>query len=518
MFRNFPITFLTVLIMVNPACQTGRDTEPVRPNILFIMSDDHGYQAISRYGAGLNQTPNIDRLAEEGVLFRNSFVTNSICAPSRATMLTGKFSHLNGQYTNGDTFDSSQVTFPKLLQKNGYQTALVGKWHLKSQPTGFDYWNILPGQGQYYNPDFIKLGERYQAEGYVTDLITDEALEWLDQRDPGKPFCLLLHHKAPHRTWMPDTTHFYLYQEEQFDVPENFFDDYDGRRAAAGQKMSIIEDMDLAYDLKMVDPEGAIQTPYRKWFEGQLGRMNEDQRRRWDEEYLPRIRAFKQAGLEGKELAVWKLRRYLTDYLRCIASVDENVGRVLDYLDANGLAEHTLVVYTSDQGFYLGEHGWFDKRFMYEESFRTPLIMRFPGGIKANGTKYELVQNIDYAPTFLDYAGVPIPEGIQGVSLRPVLEDQTPEDWRTSVYYHYYEFPNEHMVKKHYGIRTDRYKLIHFYDDIDDWEFYDLRTDPDEMNNLYGRERVQSLIDSLYKILEERRSYYHDEPFSQDQY
>jgi len=505
------VLFIILTFLIINGCKHEKNNAPSRPNILFIMSDDHGYQAISSYNGTLNQTPHIDRLASEGVLFRNSFVTNSICAPSRATMLTGKFSHLNGQYTNSDTFDSSQVTFPKLLQETGYQTALVGKWHLKSDPSGFDYWNILPGQGQYYNPDFIRMGERYRAEGYVSDLITDEAIDWLERRDENKPFCLLVHHKAPHRTWMPDTTHFNQFVDEQFEIPNTFFDDYQDRQAAAEQKLSVIKDMDLAYDLKMVDPEGEIQTPYRKAFEGQLARMNDVQRQRWDEEYIPKTRAFQEAGLEGKELAKWKLRRYLTDYLRCITAVDENVGRLLQYLDDHGLAENTLVVYTSDQGFYLGEHGWFDKRFMYEESFKTPLIMRYPNGFKGGGELVEMVQNIDYAPTFLDYAGVPIPEEMQGLSLRPLVEGHSPADWRTTVYYHYYEFPNEHMVKKHYGIRTPRYKLIHFYDDIDTWELYDLEADPDEMNNLIGSEDLQPVIETLMKKLDLLRIQYADQ-------
>ena len=477
---------LLVFVVFSQFCKTGGDktNEASRPNIIFIMSDDHGYQAISCYDDKLIETPNIDRIANEGVMFSRAFVTNSICAPSRATLLTGKFSNLNGQYDNRDKFDGSQLTFPKLLQQSGYQTALIGKWHLKSDPTGFDYWNILPGQGQYYNPDFIEMGKKYRVPGYATSLITDFSIDWLNNRDKDKPFCLLVHEKAPHRTWMPDTSYFSMFEKEDFDIPANYFDDYEGRLAAKEQKLSVIKDMDLAYDLKMIDKEGEIQTPYRKWADGFLTRMDPKQRAAWDNEYIPKIEAFKKAKLKGKALAEWKLRRYLTDYLRVIASVDDNVGRLLDYLDESGLADNTIVIYTSDQGFYLGEHGWFDKRFMYEESFRTPLVIRYPDGMKRKGVVDELVQNIDFAPTFLDYAGAPVPEEIQGVSLRPLLEKTADANWRKSVYYHYYEFPNEHGVKQHYGVRTDRYKLIHFYNDIDEWEMFDLENDPQEMNNI----------------------------------
>ena len=501
---------LLLLVILANSCKVPKQESLKNPNIVFIMTDDHGTQALSCYDGRYNRTPNLDRIANEGVMFTRSYVSNSICAPSRAVMLTGKHSHENCMINNSLTFDGTQQTFPKLLQETGYQTALIGKWHLGSNPTGFDYWNILPGQGQYYNPDFIEMGEQKRAEGYATTLITDFALDWLDRRDAAKPFCLLVHHKAPHRTWMPDTTHLDLFEDENFTLPDTYFDDYKGRQAAAGQKMSIIKDMDLVYDLKMLDYEGEIQTRYRKSFEGQVGRMNSRQREKWDAEYLPRIREFKKAGLKGKELAEWKYRRYMTDYLRTIASVDENVGRLLEYLEENRLLENTVIIYTSDQGFYLGEHGWFDKRFMYEESFRTPLMIRLPWESRVTGEVRQLVQNIDLAPTILDLAGVGIPEDMQGLSLKPLMIGDPPGDWRKALYYHYYEYPNEHMVKRHYGIRTGSYKLIHFYYDIDTWEFFDLEKDPQEMHNLIGDPEYTVFIDSLKKELYALKEYYHD--------
>lgn len=489
-------------------CQ--RKEKPVeKPNILYIMADDHSYQTISAYSDKLIQTPNIDRIADGGVIFENSFVGNSICAPSRATLLTGKHTHKSGQIDNSVTFDSTQVTFPKLLQQVGYQTAMVGKWHLRSNPTGFDYWNILPGQGQYYNPDFNEMGNKKRYEGYCTDITTDLALNWLDKRDKSKPFCLLLHHKAPHRTWQPDTLYFDEFKDKTYPVPETFFDDYKGRRAADEQKMSIREaDMDIQYDLKMEDDQGRIQSRFPRMHHA--SRMNDEQKRAWEVHYKPITKDFLEAHLEGDALSLWKYQRYMRDYLSCIRSVDDNVGRVLDYLELNGLMDNTLVVYTSDQGFYMGEHGWFDKRFMYEQSLRTPLLMHLPKGYPAQGKITQLVQNIDYAPTFLDLAGMSIPKEIQGVSLKPIFLNQKDLIWRNAIYYHYYEYPNEHAVKRHYGIRTDRYKLIHFYFDIDKWEFFDLKEDPDEMHNLIYSDKYTSLIDSLRTELTKLQVIYED--------
>ena len=511
------LVFIAIVLSIFGSCkhQGEENNALVRPNIIFIMSDDHAYQALSCYDGSLNQTPNIDRLAKEGLIFMNSFVCNSICAPSRASLLTGKFSHMNGQFDNRIRFDSSQLTFPRLLQESGYETAIIGKWHLKSQPTGFDYWNVLPGQGHYYNPDFIRMGKRERVEGYVTNLITDFSLEWLEIRNKEKPFCLMVHHKAPHRTWMPDSTHFSLYEPENFPLPSNYFDDYKGRLAAGEQKMSVIEDMDLVYDLKMFDEEGEIPSRYRNWYLPMLDRMNEGQRKAWDREYNEKTKAFKNADLKGEELAIWKFNRYLADYLKCIASVDDNVGRILDYLEQSGLSDNTIVVYTSDQGFYLGEHGWFDKRFMYEESLRMPLIMKLPGDSEAREIG-QLVQNIDFAPTFLDLAGIKIPEEMQGVSLLPLMEGKDSEGWRESIYYHYYEYPGGgHSVKRHYGIRTERYKLIHFYDDIDSWELFDLEQDPREMNNLISDPDYTEIFEELKKSLVAAGHEYKDSIISQ---
>jgi arylsulfatase A-like enzyme len=493
------------------ACKTKEADVKERPNILFIMSDDHSYQTISAYDKRFIETPNIDRIAKEGVVFTNSFVGNSICGPSRATMLTGKHTHINGQINNDVTFDGSQETYPKLLQQAGYQTALIGKWHLKSDPTGFDYWSVVPGQGQYYNPDFIEMGVEKQYEGYVTTLTANFAIKWLDkQRDKSKPFCLLMHNKAPHRTWEPDTTYLDDFEDKTFPLPDNFFDNYEGRQAAAEQHLSIrANDMDLFYDLKMEDPEGEIKTRF-PWYKGHTTRMNAAQKAAWDAHYQPIAEDFKKQNLSGDELYKWKYERYMKDYLSCIKSVDDNIGRVLDYLEEQGLADNTLIVYTSDQGFYMGEHGWFDKRFMYEESFRTPLLMHLPKGYENRGAVTELVQNIDYAPTFLDVANVEVPEAIQGVSLKPLFQKEEPKEWRKALYYHYYEFPNEHMVKRHYGIRTDRYKLIHFYKDIDVWELYDLQNDPQEMHNLYGQADYAEITKDLKSQLKDLQVQYKD--------
>ncbi len=495
--NTIPLFFIALLFTVLfIKCNPKEDIPTDPPNILYIMSDDHGYQAISAYNDKLIQTPNLDRLADEGVIFRNSFVTNSICGPSRAVMLTGKHSHLNGMLDNSTKFDGSQQTFPKLLQNAGYQTAMVGKWHLKSDPTGFDYWNILPGQGQYYNPDFIEMGEKKQIEGYVTNITTDIALNWLNNRDTKKPFCLLLHHKAPHRTWQPDTTYLASFLKNQYPVPDNFFDQYENRQAAKAQRLSIRQnDMDLVYDLKMQDDENKVETRF-KWRMDHTARMNDAQRAAWKKHYDPIVQRYLKDTPKGDNLYLWKYQRYMQDYLACIRSVDDNVGRVLDYLDENGLRDNTLVVYTSDQGFYLGEHGWFDKRFIYEESFRTPLLMRLPKGYRKRGEINQLVQNIDYSATILDIAGIAIPKDIQGISMKPILLGEDTE-WRDALYYHYYEFPNEHMVKKHYGVRTEKYKLIHFYDDIDVWELYDLEKDPNEMDNLFGQSQYEDTIKKL---------------------
>ena len=513
MKRNQLFILTGAAAVLLPSCaQKNKQNEPEKKmNILYIMCDDHSYQTISAYDRRFIQTPNIDRIANEGIRFTNSFVANSLSGPSRACLLTGKHSHKNGFTDNTKRFDGSQQTFPKLLQQAGYQTAVVGKWHLTSDPTGFDYWNILTGQGDYYNPFFIDNGVKKQIEGYATNITTDLALDWLEtKRDKEKPFCLLLHHKAPHRTWMPDTCDLDLYEEVVYPVPETFYDKYEGRIAASEQEMSIIKDMDLVYDLKMADKENEIHTTtgLEKSGRNLYNRMTPAQKAAWDRHYDPIIKKFKEQKLTGKALAEWKYQQYMHDYMRVIHSVDRNVGRVLDYLQKNGLLENTIIVYTSDQGFYMGEHGWFDKRFMYEESFRTPMLVRFPGGTK--GDIPEMVQNIDHAATFLQLAGAPVPEDIQGESYLPLLKGEKPKDWRTSLYYHYYEFPAEHAVKRHYGVRTERYKLMHFYNDIDVWELYDLQNDPQEMHNIYNEPGNEALIDSLKAELHKLQKQYDD--------
>ena len=479
-----------------PSCNSlGQIGKKERPNIIYIMTDDHASHAMSCYDSKVNTTPNLDRIANEGMRFNNSFCTNSICAPCRAVVLTGKYSHINGKIDNSrQAFDGSQQTFPKLLQKAGYQTAMIGKWHLRSDPTGFDYWNVLPGQGLYYNPVMIEMGERKKYTGYVTDIITDHALKWIKERDPNKPFCLMYHHKAPHRNWQPSPEHLRMYDEVTMPEPDNLFDDYANRgRAAKEQDMTISKTMN-ENDLKLVAPKN----------------LTPEQKKLWDAAYNPKNEAFRKANLQGKDLVRWKYQRYIKDYLRCIASVDDNVGRVLDYLDASGLAKNTVVVYTSDQGFYLGDHGWFDKRFMYEESLRMPLLVRYPREIKPGSVSDAIVLNLDFAATFLDYAGVPVPDDIQGESMRAVLRGKTPRNWRKSTYYHYYEYPAVHSVKRHYGVRTQRYKLIHFYHDIDEWELYDLKKDPREMKSVYNDPAYADIVQELTAELKRLRQKYKD--------
>ena len=512
------------------ACDSGQSgAQPQKLNIVYIMCDDHSYQTVSCYDGRFMRTPNIDRLAQEGARFTNSFVANSLSGPSRACLLTGKHSHKNG-FTNNEhgVFDGSQQTLPKLLQAGGYQTAMVGKWHLVSDPTGFDYWDILTGQGDYYNPVFIRNGERLVREGYATDLTTDVALEWLEHRDPDKPFCLFLHHKAPHRSWMPDGQDLGMFDAVDFPLPDTFYDDYAGREAAGKQEMSIIADMNLIYDLKMADRENEFHTPdnpalesygrdlYRRDLApGELvpGRMNAEQQAAWDAYYDPIIQKFKEditeGRLSGSALSEWKYQRYMRDYCSVIHSVDRNVGRVYDYLKEHGLLDNTLIIYTSDQGFFMGEHGYFDKRFMYEESFRTPLVVRLPGGLSGRDIE-AFVQNIDYAPTLLEAAGLPVPEDIQGESFLPILKGRRPAHWRKSLYYHYYEYPAEHAVRRHYGVRTARYSLMHFYNDIDEWELFDLKKDPQQMHNLYGQRGMEKITEKLRKELVRLQRQYDD--------
>ena len=489
----------------------GQSKEKKPLNIVYIMTDDHTAQMMSCYDKRYMHTPNLDRIAKHGVRFTSSYVANSLSGPSRACMITGKHSHANG-FTDNTTcvFDASQPTFPKMLQRAGYQTAVFGKWHLESLPTGFDKWEIVPGQGDYYNPRFIEMnGDTINQKGYLTDLITDKSIDWIEnQRDKGKPFCILIHHKAIHRNWLSKIEDLHLYEDRTFPVPRNFYDDYEGRPAAAAQEMSIDKDMDLIYDLKMDRDD--LNSSLKPTYLNMIKRMNPQERKAWHEFYDSIASDFYSRNLKGRELAEWKFQRYVRDYMKVVKSLDDNVGRVLDYLEKSGLIENTLVVYTSDQGFYIGEHGWFDKRFMYEESFHTPLIMRLPEGFDRRGDISEMVQNIDYAPTFLEIAGAPIPDDMQGMSLMPLLRGDKNVKWRDALYYHFYEYPAEHSVKRHYGVSNGRYKLIHFYNDIDHWEFYDLLNDPYEMHNIYNVPAVKPLVEKMRQRLVELQKQYKD--------
>jgi arylsulfatase A-like enzyme len=472
----------------------AQNTRGGPPNILFILSDDHAYQAISAYNDSrkLVETRQIDRLAREGMRFDRCLVANSICGPSRASILTGKYSHANGFFNNTNSrFDSSQMTFPKLLLAAGYQTAVFGKWHLVSDPTGFDEWNVLPGQGVYYHPTMMHMGQMESHRGYVTDIITQLCLQWLKARDKNKPFLLMCHHKAPHRNWQPALRYLGHDHDRQYPEPPTLFDDYAGRGTAEReQDMSIAKTM-TASDLKLTPPV----------------ELTADERRTWDAYYEPRNTQLQAPNFTGNDVVRWKYQRYLHDYLGCIKAVDESVGKLLDFLDDEGLASNTLVVYASDQGFYLGEHGWFDKRWIFEESLRTPLLVRWPGTVKPGSQNGNLVSNIDFAETFLDAAGVPVPRDMQGRSFMPILKGQIPPDWRSSFYYQYFEYPEPHHVRPHYGVVTARYKLIHFdRTAIDEWELFDLTQDPHELRSVYGEPAYQAVITDLKRELTRLRA------------
>jgi arylsulfatase A-like enzyme len=439
--------------------------------------------------------------------------------------LTGKFSHLNGVRDNLDVFDSTQVTFPKILQKNGYETAIVGKWHLKSEPTGFDYWKVLPDQGHYYDPEFRTPQGIVKEEGYVTDVTTDLAINYLDSiRNQEKPFLLMYHHKAPHRQWWPTMEDLEAYKDAEIPSPATLYDTYINRGTAAKEaEMRIGEHMALSADNK-IRPELLAKmnlVEFLDWYESayleRYDRLDEEEKQRWDAVYGSINEDFEKNTPEGKEMTYWKYQRYMQDYLASLKSVDRNIGRLLDYLDKNELTNNTIVVYTSDQGFYLGEHGWFDKRFMYEPSFRTPLIVRYPTLIEAGSVNNDLVQNIDFAPTFLDLAGTKIPDDMQGMSLLPLFSNDNSK-WRDALYYHYYEYPGIHMVKRHFGVRTNRYKLIHFYYDVNEWELYDLEKDPQEMNNVYDNPDYAEVRKQMHKRLDELRIQYKDNSDSLNQH
>lgn len=507
---NLNLNLLTALGLTAAAPILQAQSTQQRPNIIYIMSDDHAYQAISAYGGPLKDlapTPNIDRIARDGMRFDRCLVTNSISGPCRAVVLTGKYSHLNGFIKNEGQapFDASQQTFPKLLQAAGYNTAMIGKWHLGSDPTGFNHWEILPGQGNYYNPDFITKDGKHVEQGYVTEIITDKSIEWIKSaKGTGKPFMLMMHHKAPHREWQPGPDELSLYKNVRFPEPTTLFDDYSNRGTAEkSQDMSISKTMRLIEDLKLYPPESKTKNVG-------LNRMTPDQMAAWDKVYDPIISYFYGANLTGKELISFKYQRYMQDYLACIAAVDKSVGEVLDFLKENGLDKNTVVIYASDQGFYLGEHGWFDKRWMFEESYRTPLLIQWPGITKPGSVNKDIVSNLDFAETILEMAGVKIPSDMQGLSMVPVLKGKTPANWRKEHYYHYYEYPAVHSVKRHYGISTDRYKLIHYYYDIDEWELFDLKSDPQEMKNVYNDPAYTSIIDDLHKRLTKLMAKYKD--------
>ena len=490
-----------------------------KPNIVFIFSDDHAPHAIGAYNGWLksvNPTPRIDELAKQGMLFEKSFCTNSICGPSRAVIMTGKHSHKNGFMNNGNTFNWNQQTFPKILRKAGYTTALYGKSHLKGNPKGFDDWKVLPGQGDYYNPDLITPKGRVRIDGHCTDVVTDLAVEWLKTgRDKTKPFMLMVQHKAPHRNWMPALRHLPLYDDIKIPEPTTLFDKWeDNAPPARHQELEIDRHMDINYDLFLdltADYEG---TPSQKrqdrsaW--RNMKKMTKDQLSSWRAFYGPRDKAFHEANLSGKELVRWKFQRYAKNYLRCVRGVDDSVGKIQDTLKNLKLDDNTVVIYSSDQGFYIGDHGWYDKRWMYEESLMMPLIVKWPGVTKPDSRSVQMVQNLDYAQTFLQMAGAEIPSNMQGRSLVPILKNGKADDWRKSIYYHYYEYPSVHMIPRHYGIRTERYKLIHFYQFGNEWEMYDLKEDPDELTNIYGKADKKSLQKDLKEQLVAIRKFYDD--------
>ncbi len=512
-----PLLFLVFALVATGDRSATAQAATKRPNILFIFSDDHATDAIGAYGgrlAGLNPTPHIDALAAQGMLFRNSFCTNAICGPSRAVILTGKHSHVNGFMRNGNRFDGDQQTFPKLLRAVGYRTAVIGKWHLGSEPQGFDHWEVLPGQGDYYNPVLESAAGKRRVEGYCTDVVTDLAIEWLEGNAGEQPFLLMCQHKAPHRNWMPAPRHLRSYAEGEIPEPETLFDTFEDNASPARRaEMRVDEHLNLVYDLFVPpdedwDPSAGValdSSGFRN-----LDDMTEAQRAAWDAAFAADNEAFRAAGLTGRDLVRWKYQRYMRNYLATVRGLDEGVGRLLEWLDRAGLADDTIVVYASDQGFYLGDHGWYDKRWMYDESLRMPLIVRWPGRVAPGSVDTHLVQNLDYAATFLEAAGVAVPADLQGRSLLPLLRGAPVEDWRTAIYYHYFAYPSVHMVARHYGIRTERFKLIRFYQ-MDEWELYDLQTDPDERTNVFGESAMRGVAARLAEQLGALRAHFGDQ-------
>src|SRR5687767_4050904 len=466
---------LVAVACSNPTPEPNPTPVAGRPNVVFILSDDHAahaisaYQAVLKYGIKLPATPNLDRLASDGMLFVNSFVTNSICGPARATVLTGQYGHLNGVMTNSEPLHPTTVTFPKLLQNAGYETALFGKWHLRTRPEGFDRYEILAGQGPYYNPMLYSATDSVRHTGYTLDVFTTRAIRWMSERPASaKPFMMMLTFNAPHRWWDPGPNELSLYRDTTFEVPSTFNDDASGRATPARDpEMKIALDL-IPRDLKL-DPPNNL-TP------AQLAA--------WNAAYEKENAKLRTSGLKGDALARWKYQRFIADYMRVIAALDAQVGRVLKGLDDAGLAKNTVVVYSSDQGFFLGDHGWFDKRWMYEESLRTPLIVRWPGVVKPGSRNTDLVMNLDLAETFLDIAQASVPASMQGRSIVPLLRGTTPSDWRDAIYYQYFEYPGWHAVRRQYGVRTKRHKLIHYYE-VGEWELFDLEKDPEELRSVY---------------------------------
>lgn len=502
-------------------CLLAVSSHAQQPNIIYIMSDDHDADAISVYNKKFISTPNMDRIAKEGMRFTNCFVGNSICSPARATTLTGQHSHMNGIKDNRTPFDGTKITLPKLLKEVGYQTAIVGKWHLHSYPTGFDYWTVLPGQGVYYSTRLITMNkDTVQYDEYATSLITNKALDWLkNQRGQSKPFFLMIHHKAPHRNWVPELKWLEIFSKKKFPEPPTLYADTVRKGVAyKHQRMTIMNDMTLCTDLK-IDPQYIMDIPHLKPdasdMQGYNATMNgipEEQRKKMKEIFAERGKLLQQLKPSGKELLKLKYQWYMQDYLACIASVDESVGQVLKYLDESGLSKNTLLIYTSDQGFYLGENGWFDKRFMYDVSMQTPFLVRWPGKIKAGSVNTSLIQNIDFAPTMLDAANVKVPDWMQGLSLKPILTGKQMELPRKELYYRYYEYPIDHYVIPHLGIREKQYKIIYFFT-VNEWEFYDLKADPSEQRNLIKNPKYQAEINRMkMKLVEVKNKYKDTEP------
>ena len=474
-----------------------------RPNILFIMTDDHAAHAMSCYGSVVNRTPHLDRIARQGVRFDNCFVTNSICTPSRAAILTGKYSHINGVPVF-NRFDGSQPTMAKYLQAAGYYTGMIGKWHLGSDPTGFDHWEILPGQGRYFDPVFYTATKTRTIPGYATDVITDLTIEFLKNRPKDKPFFLMSHHKAPHRAWDPDEKHRAMFAGKAIPEPATLRDDYATRTDAIRENRQRVFDDMTRRDLKLEPPADMKEPERSQWLSHKPTEVEIE------------VNGVKKV-LRGEALNAWKYQRYMQDYLACVQSVDDNVGRLLDWLDSHGLAKNTIVIYTSDQGFYLGDHGMYDKRFMYEESLRTPFVVRWPGVIRPGGVQKAMALNVDFAPTILEVAGVTIPADMQGRSLLPLLRGERPADWRTSIYYRYYHDPGHHNTAAHYGVRTETHKLIHFWKK-GQWELFDLTKDPNELRNVYGdpayRDIADKLTAELYRLKKELKD---DDQFADEQ-